>query len=146
MSQAGTEDRIGYLVKRAAQSFRQTCDGPLRELGLSMAQYAVLTALAELPGAPSAELARRTFVTRQSLRDVLAGLRAAGHVEVAQRAATGRALPVTLTDSGRQALDRAESVVRAVERQMLTGLAADDTQRLAHLLRHCVANLDPPPH
>lgn len=38
-----------------------------------MSQYAVLRAVADVPGAPVAELARRTFVTRQSLGDVLNG-------------------------------------------------------------------------
>jgi DNA-binding MarR family transcriptional regulator len=60
------------------QTFRRSCEERLRELGLSMSQYAVLRALADAPGAPAAELARRTFVTRQSLRDVLAGLTATG--------------------------------------------------------------------
>src|SRR6267142_2799084 len=103
MSQAhGSELRPGYLVKRVQQLVRSTADDDLRELGLSVAQYAVLNALSEHPGASSAELARRCFVTRQSLQDVLSGLRAGGLAVVAEKAVTGRARPASLTELGRQ--------------------------------------------
>jgi DNA-binding MarR family transcriptional regulator len=141
MSQGDVRQRIGYLVKQVAQAFRRACEEHLRGLGLSMSQYAVLRALADAPGAPAAELARRTFVTRQSLRDVLAGLNAAGLVSVAAQPTAGRVLPVTLTDAGRSLLDQADSIVLDVEKRMLTSLPPDEVQRLASLLTACARNL-----
>ncbi len=141
MSQGDVRDRIGYLVKQVGQTFRRACEERLRELGLSMSQYAVLRALADVPGAPAAELARRTFVTRQSLRDVLAGLRAAGLATVAARPTAGRALPITLTEAGRSRLDRADRIVLDVERRMLADLPPDEVDRLATLLAACARNL-----
>lgn len=135
------DERIGYLVKQVQQAFRRACEEQLRTLGLSMSQYAVLRALADAPGAPAAELARRTFVTRQSLRDVLAGLREAGLASVAAQPSAGRALPVTLTDSGRLMLDRAERIVMEVERRMLITLPPGDERQLAALLTTCAENL-----
>ena len=70
----------GYLVKRVQISFRRRSDAALQAVGVSMAQYAVLRALADHPDASAAELARLCFVTRQSLGDVLTVLRAAGLV------------------------------------------------------------------
>ncbi|MFF4624574.1 MarR family winged helix-turn-helix transcriptional regulator [Nonomuraea jabiensis] len=98
-------------------------------------------ALADAPGAPAAELARRTFVTRQSLRDVLTGLNKAGLTSVAAQPTAGRALPVTLTDAGRSLLGQAEDIVFDVENRMLTGLPPDDVQQLASLLTACTRNL-----
>jgi DNA-binding MarR family transcriptional regulator len=141
MSQADVRSRVAYLVKQVQQTFRRSCEERLREVGLSMSQYAVLRALADAPGAPAAELARRTFVTRQSLRDVLAGLTAAGLVSVAARPAVGRALPVSLTDAGRSLLDRADAMVLAVEERMLSGLPPDEVQQLSTLLGACARNL-----
>ncbi len=132
------EARVGYLVKQVAHAFRGACEEPLRKLGLSMAQYAVLRALVDVPGASSAELARRTFVTRQSLRDVLKGLTAAGLATVADRPTAGRALPVTITDTGRALLAEADAIVLAVDARMIAGLPAEE---LADLLRGCVRNL-----
>jgi len=132
------EGRIGYLVKQVAQAFRGACEEHLRKLGLSMPQYAVLRALVDVPGASGAELARRTFVTRQSLRDVLKGLTAAGLATVAARPTSGRALPVTITDAGRTLLDQADTIVLDVEARMNVGLPVD---QLADLLRSCARNL-----
>ncbi|WP_103350392.1 MarR family winged helix-turn-helix transcriptional regulator [Amycolatopsis sp. CA-128772] len=141
MSDLPTGDRPGYLIKRAQQALNQTCTDRLRPLGLSMSQYAVLRALDDHPGASSAELARITFVTRQSLRDVLSGLRTAGLVTVAEQAPTGRARPVTLTPSGHAQLKAAEDLVARVEEDMLDTLSADQRRRLTDLLHTCVGNL-----
>ena len=141
MSQGDVRQHIGYLVKQVQQAFRRACDEHLRELGLSMSQYAVLRALADAPGAPAAELARRTFVTRQSLRDVLAGLSTAGLASVAAQPTTGRVLPVTLTDAGQSLLDQADNIVLDVEKRMITGLPPGEVQRLAALLTDCARNL-----
>lgn len=141
MSQPPTGDRPGYLIKRAQQALNQACTERLRPVGLSMSQYAVLRALDDHPGASSAELARITFVTRQSLRDVLGGLRSAGLVTVAEQASTGRARPVSLTATGRTKLNAAEEAVTQVEAEMLGDLSADQRCYLAELLRTCVGNL-----
>ena len=81
MQPSEAERSIGYLIKRVQQGLRRQCDAALKPTGLSMAQYSTLRALAEHPEASAAELARLCFVTRQSLQDVLAGLRAAGLIE-----------------------------------------------------------------
>ncbi|MBB4685581.1 MarR family winged helix-turn-helix transcriptional regulator [Amycolatopsis jiangsuensis] len=141
MTQVGTLDRAGYLLKRAQQALRQACDEQLRPIGLSMSQYAVLQALAEHPGVSSAELARRCFVTRQSLRDVLKGLKEAGLVTVAAEASGGRARPVTLTPSGEAHLEGAHRLVAEVEERMLTGISDPQRRQLAGLLQACAENL-----
>jgi DNA-binding MarR family transcriptional regulator len=106
-----------------------------------MSQYAVLRALADAPGAPAAELARRTFVTRQSLQDVLAGLSTAGLAAVAAQPIAGRALPVTLTDAGQSILDQADEIVLDVEKRMVASLPPGEVQRLASLLTACARSL-----
>lgn len=141
MSQGDVSHRPGYLIKQAQQAFHRSCEERLRPLGLSMAQYAVLRALADAPGAPAAELARRTFVTRQSLRDVLNGLQTAGLLSVADQPAAGRARPVTLTKSGRSQLDRAETIVIAMDDHMTADLTPDDLDRLKSLLTGCIEKL-----
>lgn len=138
MSQVALEDRPGYLIKQVATAFRKVAEERLRETGLSMSQYAVLRALSDVPGAPAAELARRTFVTRQSLRDVLGGLQKAGLASVAAEPAARRTRPVTLTAEGRRRLNRAEALVSDVEERMLAGISSAD---LAPLLKACLANL-----
>lgn len=136
------EDGVGYLVKRVQQSLRRRCDAALRRTDLSMSQYAVLRALADHPQASAAELARLCFVTRQSLQDVLSGLRSAGLVGDADVAARGRARALTLTATGRRRLAAAHAAVAAVESHMLTGLSPNESRRLSGLLATCAQNLE----
>jgi DNA-binding MarR family transcriptional regulator len=57
------EGRVGYELKRAQQAFYVVVDDPLRRVGLTNAQYAVLAMLEDEGALSGAELARRLFVT-----------------------------------------------------------------------------------
>ena len=140
MSQAPVETRPGYRVKQVQQLMRHAGDDALRGIGLSMSQYAVLRALADRPGASSAELARRCFVTRQSVADMLGGLRTAGLV-APDVPTGGRGRPLALTDTGRARLTDAEGAMVAVEERMTDGLSPREVGTLVELLGVCAGNL-----
>jgi DNA-binding MarR family transcriptional regulator len=142
MSSSKTEASAGYLVKRVQQSLRRRCDAALRPTGLSMAQYAALRALADLPGASASELARRCFVTRQSLQDLLTGLRSAGLVADAQSAPQGRARALALTAAGRKRLVAGDAAVNAVDAAMVVDLGRTERRQLTALLIRCAENLE----
>jgi DNA-binding MarR family transcriptional regulator len=142
MSGEGTERAVGYLVKRVQQGFRRCSDAALRQAGLSMSQYAVLRALADHPDASAAELARLCFVTRQSLHDVLTGLRSSELVEDAGTPGRGRARALQLTTRGRRRLEAAHTAVFKVEDLMLQDISHADREHLAALLAVCAANLE----
>lgn len=145
MSSSETERSPGYLVKRVQQSLRRRCDTALRPTGLSMAQYAALRALADLPEASASELARRCFVTRQSLQDLLIGLRSAGLVTDAPSAPRGRARALALTAAGRKRLAAGDAAVDAVDAAMVADLTPTERTRLAGLLTRCAENLEREP-
>ena len=142
MRERATENAVGYLVKRTQQAFRRRSDAALREAGISMSQYAVLRALADHPDASAAELARLCFVTRQSLQDVLTGLRSSGLVDRAPSPARGRARALLLTEHGARRLAVADAAVFDVEAAMLQGLTSADQESLAALLARCADNLE----
>lgn len=105
------EHAVGYVLKRAAAALRSAMDAELRPLDLTVPQYSCLEVLAQRPGVSGAELARATFVSRQSMNLVLAGLQERGLLTRAVVAAHGKALPLELTGSGRAVLRTASSVV-----------------------------------
>lgn len=142
MEEFDAERMVGYLVKRVQQSLRRRSDAALRDKGLSVAQYAVLRALADHPEASAAELARLCFVTRQSLQDMLIGLRSAGLVDDAQEQPAGRARALTLTAPGRRRLATAHSAMIDVEAAMLDGMSPGDRRELARSLLACAENLE----
>ncbi|MFI9813872.1 MarR family winged helix-turn-helix transcriptional regulator [Saccharothrix variisporea] len=122
---------VGYLLKRAQAALRAAMDKVLREHGLTVPQYATLELLALNPGMSNADLARATFVTRQSGNVVLRGLQDAGLITRNATADHGRALPAHLTDEGRARLAEVQAAVYAVERRMVEAVPP---QRMAALL------------
>jgi DNA-binding MarR family transcriptional regulator len=142
MSEPDVEGGAGYLVKRVQQSLRRRCDAALRPTGLSMAQYTALRALADHPDASASELARLCFVTRQSLQDLLAGLRSAGLVQSAASPGHGRPTALALTPTGRKRLAASHDAVLGVEQSMVQGLSASARRQLADLLTQCAENLE----
>src|SRR6476620_8608767 len=140
MVRSDTDDAVAYLVKRVQQSLRRRCDAALRPTGLSMAQYAALRALADHPEASASELARLCFVTRQSLHDLLAGLKSDGLIRAS--ASRGRATALALTPPGRRRLAASHDAVLAVEEAMVDGLASGTRRQFAALLTRCAENLE----
>ncbi|MCX4694772.1 MarR family winged helix-turn-helix transcriptional regulator [Streptomyces sp. NBC_01408] len=111
-------ERLGYRLKRAAAALRGAMDKALREYGLTVPQYACLELLDQQPGLSNAELARGTFVTRQSMNVVLRGLQDTGLITRAATTERGRALPTHLTEEGHRRLAAARSAVYAIDRRM----------------------------
>ncbi|MFJ6671494.1 MarR family winged helix-turn-helix transcriptional regulator [Actinosynnema sp. NPDC091369] len=127
----GITEHVGYRLKRAAAALRSAMDRALREHGLTVPQYSCLELLDERPGLSNADLARGTFVTRQSANVVLRGLKDAGLISRPDDVDHGRALPVHLTAAGRERLHAVRAAVYAIERRMIEAIPAD---RVAALL------------
>jgi DNA-binding MarR family transcriptional regulator len=139
------DEAVGYVLKQAASTLRTAMDAALRPLKLTVPQYACLEVLEQRPGLSGAELARATFVTRQSMNLVLQGLQQRGLLTRAAFAAHGRALPTELTDAGREQLRAASIAVRTVERRMLAPLTPQAQRRLLDDLATCAAALSKEP-
>ncbi|MCZ1005984.1 MarR family winged helix-turn-helix transcriptional regulator [Streptomyces lydicus] len=122
---------VGYLLKRTQAALRGAMDKVLREHGLTVPQYSTLELLALYPGMSNAELARATFVTRQSGNVVLRGLQEAGLITRPTTADHGRARPARLTEEGNARLTAVQADVYAIEQRMVEAIPA---QRLAALL------------
>ena len=135
---------VGYRLKEASSALHAAMEDVLRPLGLNITQYSTLELLAQRPGLSSSDLARGTFVTRQSMSIVLQGLAATGLVSRADAATVGRVLPVELTDVGAERLRVASAAVRKVEQRMLAGVGSDETALLRRLLDRCTAALRAP--
>lgn len=145
MSQGGAQidldTSLGYLLKQGASALRTSMDAALRPLGMSVPQYSCLEQLAHRPGISNSELARGTFVSRQSMNVLLQALQRDGLVTRPEKADIGRALPIQLTELGRSKLTAASAAVKAVEQRMHHDLSESDQNDLRRLLRACVTAL-----
>ncbi|PPF88276.1 MarR family transcriptional regulator [Subtercola sp. Z020] len=132
---------VGYAIKQAQSLLHLRMEEALKPLGLTVSHYSCLHRLRVEPGISAAVLARRTFVTRQSMNVMLQQLIDRGLVARPSQADTGRALPTVLTAAGDDALDAASALIDAVEHRMLATLSAPETDALARGLTACIAAL-----
>lgn len=132
---------VGYELKKVQHDLRLHMDEALRKLGVTTPQYAALSVLAEEPGLSNAALARRSFVTAQTMSQIVVRLEAAGLVERRAHPEHGRVLQAYLTEEGEGLLWECAKRVDAIEERMVSGLSEDERQELLALLRGCSAAL-----
>ena len=85
-----TEPRIGYVVGRLDRALRREISALVAPHGLTVSKYTALSILCEKPGLSNAQLARRTYVTPQSMNEVLSSLEADGLIVRSPAANHGR--------------------------------------------------------
>jgi DNA-binding MarR family transcriptional regulator len=138
---AGSEPMLLYLVKQVELAVRSHLDNLLRPAGLTALQYTALTVLERHPDMSAAQLARNSFVTAQSMADMITALEGRGLIERHRDQADRRRLVVALTSAGRELLDDYRDQVTALEERMLAGLSGGETSQLRRSLHACRANL-----
>jgi DNA-binding MarR family transcriptional regulator len=125
---------IGFALKQAQQALRTRLDSGLREIGLTTPQYAVLAFLEVEAGASNAALARRAFVTPQTMQAILAALDRAGLIARTPHPEHGRVQMTELTARGRRALEAASGIVADAEERLRKASAPFDPQAVAAML------------
>ncbi len=141
----GAEDMSGYLVKRAQSLIHLGLEEIVSRQGLGIPHYVVLTLLAETPGLPNAELARKAFVTPQSMNEVLKQLEGSGLVERQQSRSNARILNAHLTRAGKKKWQSVDDGVQELEQRLLRGLTEDEVSVLNRLLETIIRNMTPTP-
>ncbi|MFZ2291241.1 MAG: MarR family winged helix-turn-helix transcriptional regulator [Corynebacterium casei] len=135
------ETVIGYKLKQAQSALRARMDGALRPLQLTTPQYSCLEVIRDNPGASSAEIARRAFVSRQTMNTLLRGLQSRGLVERGE-ASNSRALPTTLTREGLRLLEEASTVVSQINHSLTATLTEEQREQLSAALSQCFEALN----
>jgi len=135
------EEQVGYVLKQVQQALRAAMDDAVRRHGLTTPQFATLSALGAGGALSGAELARRSFVTPQTMNGIVGNLAAAGLVARRADPTDARVLRVALTPDGRARLDACGRAVAAVEARLLSGLRPEERPWLLDALRRCAAAL-----
>lgn len=137
---------IGFLLKSLQHTLRQTMDEAMRKQGieLSFAHFAALFGLYSEPGSNGAKLARRAFVSAQTMNSVLRRLEEDGLIERGPHPDSLRADSWSLTAEGRAQLERARGVGTAIFDRMLASLDAAEVASFESYLRRCIEALDEP--
>jgi DNA-binding MarR family transcriptional regulator len=143
MDEPKSEEMSGYLIKRAQAAIHVCLEEIVSAHGLGIPQFVVLSFLAETPGLANADLARRAFVTPQSMNEVLKQLESTGLVERRQNPTNARMLNAYLTHSGTKKRSAVSRQVQELEAQLLGGLTSDERQTLNRTLLTIIENVTP---
>lgn len=136
------EWQLGYQIKRAQHAVRLGMDAALRGVGMTTPQYIALRILERTPGLSNAELARRAFVTAQTMNQIVLKLEANGLLVRQPHRTNGRVQEARLTDRGRERLGLAHPLIDGVARSVYGGLDQDEQRRILTALRSCADALE----
>lgn len=142
--------RTTYVLQRLTRAVHHELQARLAPHSLSVPEFTTLSVLVRRPGLSNAQLARRAYITAQSMQAVLAGLERRGLVERTPNPTNRRVLDARLTDAGQDVIAAADLEARAIEDQMLGAMDDGDRDEFLETLRRCVvrlgAGLDRPEH
>ena len=125
-----------YLVKQLELAVRARLDELLRPSGITVLQYTALTVLERHDGLSAAQLARDSFVTAQSMADMVHALQERGLIRRERNPRNRRELLILLTDAGRAVLAAHAEPVRRLEERMVAGLGDRQIDQFRQTLTH----------
>ena len=123
-----------YMVKQVELVVRSHLDELVRPSGITALQYTALTVLERHDGLSAAQLARDSFVTAQSIADLVRSLETRGLVRRERNPKNRRELLILLTEEGRALLAQHEGPVRELEERMVQDLTAHQTEQFRQAL------------
>jgi DNA-binding MarR family transcriptional regulator len=133
--------RAMYLLSQANHAVRSRLEAALSAKRITGIQYTVLSVIADRKGVSSAELARRFFVTPQTMNELIGVLQRRGLILRKEDPANRRILRMRLTAAGRRVLTACDEIADAVESEIFGFMNADDYLRLRELTRLVARNL-----
>ena len=137
----GEHGHLAYLLRQAQAATRLTIERALAELGVTSAQFVVLTMLKAYPGLSGADLARVALLTPQTVGVIIRNLERDGAIKKNPHPVHGRVLQWTLTPRGGALLDRCRRPVQALERRLIAGLGAKAQATVRRWLSKIAADL-----
>jgi DNA-binding MarR family transcriptional regulator len=132
---------FGFLLNDVARLMRTAYDRRIRKLGLTRAQWWVLTHLYRSNGVTQTELAETLEIEKPTLGRLLDRLEAKGWVRREHDASDRRVWRVHLTDEVEPALRTMRSIAADLRRDALTGISAAERERFVDTLLAIKENL-----
>jgi DNA-binding MarR family transcriptional regulator len=128
-------------LKHAQATSRAALESEFGRIGISIPQFLALAHISENADISSAELARLSYVSPQSMITIVARLEAGGLITRAHAAGGGRSLTMRLTSKGEALLDSARAHASAIERFVLDKLGSAAYAQLLNALDRVTAAL-----
>ena len=130
------EPRLSYAIARLHQRVFAGITESVAPHGLTTLQFTTLSVLSR-HGAPlsTSQLARRAFMTPQSMSEVIHALERKGLIKRNPHPNHRRTLPATLTAKGRRVLTACDAAVSEFEDAMLDGVSEPDRATFRDMIK-----------
>ena len=134
--------RPGFLLRRAHQISAAVFEDECREVGLTPAQFGVLTVLRSHPGLGQSSLARALGFDKVTVLRVLRGLESRGLVGRTPAIGNKRNVSVALTDDGLALLGDAQRPAERAYKRLMAPLSKVQQEELITLLQLLTGELE----
>jgi DNA-binding MarR family transcriptional regulator len=121
----GEEGYIGYLLRQAHSAVRLGIERALEDLDVTPPQFMVMTMVNAYPGISSADVARLSMLTPQTISLIVANLERSGRLTRVVSPTHGRVQRMELTETGRQLLAECRARTHQIEARLSAGMPPD---------------------
>ncbi len=134
--------RPGFLLRRAHQISAAVFEDECRSVGLTPAQFGVLSVLRASPGLDQSSLARALGFDKVTVLRVLRGLETRGLIERSPAPASRRNLSISLSGVGLTLLKQAQEPAELAYDRLMAPLNKTQQAQLVELLQLLTAGLE----
>src|SRR4029450_9795675 len=141
-ARARAKPGVSYAIARLHQRLFASISERVAPYGLTTLQFTTLSVLSRYGGPLStSQLARRAFMTPQSMSEVIHALERKGLIKRNPHPNHRRTLPATITTKGRRVLAACEEAVSEFEDSMLEGVSEKARAAFLDIVKAAVRNL-----
>ena len=131
---------VGYVIRRAQMAVFRDFLSATKDVGITPAQFSLLTIVAERPGLKQTTLSAALEVKRANLATMLDVMESRGLIARQAVSNDARANSVTITAAGRKTLDRLDVLVTTHDAKITGGLNELERAQLIRLLASVIRN------
>jgi len=131
----------GYTIKQVQQQIHTVMEDALRPLSLSLSQYNVLKTLETASAVTGAELARKAFVTPQTMHTILTTMERKGLLARSAIVGNSKSFNIVITPRGGKVLADAENALGTVFDTANKALMPEEHAELGRLLQQLALGL-----
>ncbi len=135
-------DRPGFLLRRAHQISAAVFESECEAIGLTPAQYSVLSALRTQPGQDQSSLARALGFDKVTILRVLYGMEDRNLISRQRLPSDRRSMSLELTPEGSELFDRAQQPVDRAYRRLMAPFSDLQQKQFVKLLQVLVDELE----
>jgi len=133
---------LGYLLRQAAAVHRLRMERALSDLGVTPAQFSVLTMLAAYPGQSNADIARLALLTPPTVTVIVKNLETMGAISKRDHVVHGRIQHIDLTKEGITLLAKCRQRVQLLESSLEAELSENESQAIRHWLSRVAQGIE----